>query len=188
MKKISAVLCCILLTACSWRSPDSSFYVMESSGLQPISGKKTSVSVARVKVPDMLDRPQIIVSDKESTQIQVLEFERWGETYPDMLQGTITNDLIAYLPNAYVKRTYFDGEETSYSVNVEINRLQAYRGDKVLLSAWWNIKDGRGNVVIKKQGAYGAKVHGDDTQDLVNAQAEAVHQMSRDIADGLVNK
>ena len=103
MKKISAVLCCILLTACSWRSPDSSFYVMESSGLQPISGKKTSVSVARVKVPDMLDRPQIIVSDKESTQIQVLEFERWGETYPDMLQGTITNDLIAYLPNAYVK-------------------------------------------------------------------------------------
>ena len=188
MKKISAVLCCMLLMACSWRSPNSSFYVMESSGLQTLSDKKISVSVAKVKVPDMLDRPQIIVSDKGTNQIQVLEFERWGEIYPDVLQSTVTNDLIAYLPNAYVKRTYFDGEETSYSINVEVNRLQAYKGDKVLLSAWWNIKDGKGNVVTKKQGAYEAKVHGNDIQDLVNAQAEAVHQMTKDIADALISK
>lgn len=185
MKKISTVLCCMLLMACSWRSPNSSFYVMDSSDLQLLSDKKISVSVARVKVPDMLDRPQIIVSDKGSSQIKVLEFERWGETYPDMLQSTITNDLIAYLPNAYVKRTYFDGENTLYSVNVEINRLQAYKGDKVVLSAWWNIKDAKGNIIKREQGSYEAKVDGNEIRDMVAAQAEAVHKMSRDIASAL---
>lgn len=172
----------MLLTACCMRSPNSSFYVMESSGLQPISAKKISVSVARVKVPDMLDKPQMIISDKNTSKIQVLEFERWAEVYPDVLQSTITNDLIKYLPNAYVKRTYFDSENTAYSVSVEINRLQAYSGDKVVLSAWWNIKDNNGNIISKKQKSYEAKAAGDKIQDLVNAQAFAVHKMSRDIA------
>lgn len=182
MKKISAVLVCVLLAACSWRSPNSSFYVMNSDDLSAISDKKVSVSVARVKVPDMLNKPQMVISDKNSSQVQVLEFERWGEIYPDILQSTITNDLIAYLPNAYVKRSYFDGEDTLYSVNVEINRLQAYKGDKVELSAWWNIKDSKGRIVSKKQDTYEAKVGGSDVQDLVDAQALAVHKLSRDIA------
>lgn len=182
MKKLSIILGFMVLAACSWRSPNSVFYVMESSGLEPISTKKISVSVAKVKVPDILDKQQMVISDKDSSQIQVLEFERWGELYPDVLQSTITNDLMAYLPNAYVKRTYFDGENTMYSVNVEINRLQAYKGDKVLLSAWWNIKDDKGNVVSKKQGSYEALVNGNDIQDLVNAQASAVHELSQDIA------
>ena len=112
----------------------------------------------------------------------MLEFERWGEIYPDILQSTITNDLIAYLPNAYVKRSYFDGEDTLYSVNVEINRLKVYKGDKVELSAWWNIKDAKGKIINKKQNTYKAKVTGSDVQDLVDAQSLAIHKLSRDIA------
>lgn len=185
MKKIYIACLVLLAAACSWRSPDSEFYVMDSSGLQPVSAKKTSVSVARVKVPDMLDRPQLVISDKDSTKVQILEFRRWGEVYPDILQSTVTNDLIKYLPRAYVKRTYFDGDNTDYSVNIEVNRLQAYPGDKVLFSAWWNIKDNQGNIVKKHQGGYEAKVDGDDMQSLVDAQAAAVHQMSKEIAESL---
>lgn len=186
MKKLCMILSIMILTACSWRSPNSVFYVMDSSGIEPLSNKKISVSVAKVKVPDMLDKQQMVISDKKSSQIQVLEFERWGEVYPDVLQSTITNDLMSYLPNAYVKRTYFDSENTMYSVNVEINRLQAYKGNKVLLSAWWNIKDAKGNVISKKQEDYEALVSGDNIQDLVDAQAMAVRRLSKDIALSLI--
>lgn len=186
MKKLGIVLGVLFLAACSWRSPNSSFYVMDSSGLQPLSNKKISVSVARVKVPDMLDRPQMVVSDKDTSQIEILEFERWGEVYPDVLQSTVTNDLIAYLPNSYVKRTYFDSENTMYSVNIEINRVQAYKGDKVNLSAWWNIKDSKGNIIVQKQGNYEADVTGNNIQNLVDAQADAVHKLAQDIASSLV--
>ena len=188
MKKIAALLVLFVLSACSWRSPNSSFYVMKSADLQPISEKKINVLVERVKVPDMLDRAQMVINDKDSSKIQVLEFERWGEVYSDIIQSTVTDDLIAYLPNAYVKRTYSDGDATMYAVNIEVNKIKAYKEDKVILSVWWNIRDTKGKIVGRKQGRYEAKVHGDDIQDLVNAQAETVHQMSRDIADALISK
>ena len=186
MKKISIFIAIMLLTACSWRSPNSEFYVMDGGDLQALSAKKISVSVAKVKVPDMLDRAQMVVSDKDSNQVRILEFHRWGEIYPDVLQSTVTNDLIAYLPNAYIKRTYFDGESTMYSVNIEINQLRAYQGDKVILSAWWNIKDAKGNEIKREQGSYESEVKGNEIKDLVKAQAVAVHLMSRDIAVALV--
>ena len=186
MKKISALIAIMLLAACSWRSPTSEFYTMDCGNLQAVSDKKISVSVAKVKVPSMLDRAQMVISDKDSNQVQVLEFHRWVEVYPDVLQGAVTNDLIAYLPNAYVKRTYFDGDNTTYSVNIEVNQLRAYQGDKAVLSVWWNIKDAKGNVVKREQNSYEAKADGDKIKDLVAAQAEAVHKMSRDIADALI--
>lgn len=185
MKKINTLIAIILLTACSWRSPNSEFYVMNSENLSAVSAKKISVAVAKVKVPDMLDRAQMVVSDKDTNQVRILEFQRWAEIYPDVVQSTVTNDLIIYLPNSYVKRTYFDGENTMYSVNIEVNQLRAYQGDKVVLSAWWNIKDAKGNEVKREQGSYEAKVNGDEIKDLVTAHAKAVHQMSRDIAEAL---
>lgn len=185
MRKISAFIAIMLLASCSWRSPNSKFYVMNSADLQAISTKKISVSVAKVKVPDMLDRAQMVINDKDSNQVQILEFQRWGEVFPDVLQSTVTNDLIAYFPNSYIKRTYFDAENTMYSVNIEVNQLRAYKGDKVVLSAWWNIKDAKGNEIKREQGSYESVVNGDEIKDLVDAQTKAVHQMSRDIATAL---
>lgn len=186
MKIINACIAIILLaTSCSWRSPNSEFYVMNGGNLQAISGKKISVAVAKVKVPDMLDRAQMVISDEDSNQIRILEFQRWGDVYPDVLQNTVTNDLIAYLPNAYIKRTYFDDENTTYTVNIEVNQVLAYPGDKVVLSAWWNIKDAKGNMIKREQGSYEAKAEGNEIKDLVAAQSKAVHQMSKDIASAL---
>ena len=182
MRKLFMILSIISTVACSWHSPDSTFYVMDSEGLRVVSDKNINVAVARVKVPDMLNKAQMVISSEDSTQVKVMEYERWGESYPEVIQDTVTNDLIAYLPNAYVKRTYFDNGNAQYNVNIEVNKLQAYRGDKVILSAWWNITDVKGNILQKAQGSYEAKVEGDDIQDLVNAQALAVHQMSEEIA------
>lgn len=187
MKKLFMILSIMATAACSWHSPDSTFYVMDSKGLRTISDKNINVTVTRVKVPDMLNKTQMIISSEDSTQVKVMEYERWGESYPEIIQSTVTNDLIAYLPNAYVKRTFFDSENTQYNVNIEVNKLQAYQGDKVILSAWWNITDAKGNILQKAQGSYEAKVVGDDIQDLVNAQALAVHQMSEEIAISLAS-
>lgn len=186
MKKFGMILAFMLLAGCSWRSPNSTFYIMESNNLPVLSAKKINIAVTKVKVPDMLDRMQMVVNEKDTSQIKILEFQRWGEIYPDILQTTITNDIIAYLPNAYVRRTYFDSESASYNINIEINRVQSYPGEKVVLSAWWNIKDANGNILKKEFGTYEAKANGDKIQDLVNAQATALHQMSRQITETLL--
>ena len=187
MKKLAVVFCIMILSACSFRSPQSQFYVMNSDNLSALSDKKIRVAVARVRVPDMLDKAQIVAYDKDSSEVKILEFHRWAEVFPDVLQATVTNDLMAYLPNAYVERTYFDSNTAQYSVNIEINRIEAYPGDKVVLSAWWNIEDKNGKVLKREQQTYRAQVKGDEIADLVAAEAEAVHQMAREVAAALAD-
>lgn len=185
MKKILICMLFLALGACSFRSPQSQFYVMNSDGLSAVSDKELNVAVSRVKVPDMLDKAQMVVYDKDSSEVQILEFHRWAEVLPEVLQSALTNDLMAYLPKSYIERTYFESN-TQYNVNVEINRIEAYQGDKVVLSAWWNITDKNGRVIKRKQGVYTANPAGNSIADLVNAEAAAMHQMAREIAETLV--
>ena len=175
----------LVLCACSFRSPSSTFYMMNSQNLQPVSTRQISVAVARVKVPELLDRSQMVMYESGSDEVQIMEFNRWGEAFPDMLQATVTNDLIAYLPKAFIKLTYFDNGKMSYSVNIEINNIQAYSDGKIVLSAWWDIANASGYVVKRQQVSYQIEAKGKSMQDLVNAQSEAVHQMTNDIAEAL---
>ena len=186
MKKIALVLLFLSVCSCSWRSPNSQFYTMNSTGLQPLSERKVNIAVAKVKVPDLLARSQMVTYDSGSDQVNILEFERWAEVLPDVLQSTVTNDLIAYLPNAYVQRSFFDSQNVNFNINIEINQIQAYRGKKVILTAWWNIADASGRVLARRQGTYKAEVHGWSIESLVNAQSDVVHQMSADIANEIL--
>lgn len=185
MKKLVFALI-LFVSACSWRSPNAQFYMMNSYGLKPMSEKSLNIAVAKVKVPDLLDRSQIVVYDAKNGQVDILEFNRWGEIFPDVLQATVVNDLISYLPKAYVQRTYFDSAAAGYNVNIEINNFQAYKGEKVLLSAWWQIVNGAGKTLVKKQGKYEAAVDGKSIEDLVKGQSLAVHQLSADIAQEIL--
>ena len=144
--------------------------------------------MARVKVPDLLNRSQMVVYEGDGEQVEIMEFNRWGEVLPDVLQATIVNDLMAYLPNAYVKRTYFDSANLDYSVNVEINNLKAYKGEKVVLSAWWNVANSSGKILKRGQKTYEVTVDSDSLSDLVAAQNEAVHLLAKDIASDLAKK
>ncbi len=185
MKKV-LIYCVLSLTAaCCWRSPDSSFYMMNSQGLEKVSEKQLSIAVQTVNVPDLLDRPQMVTYDAQSQKVNMLEFSRWGEALPAVLQNTVTNDLIAYLPKSFVKSARFDTETLPYNVKIEVNKIEAYRGDKVKLSVWWNIQDSNGNVLKRRQSAYETKVNDDTIAALVKAENAAVHQLSKDIAQTL---
>lgn len=177
----------LVLCACSWRSPNSTFYMMSSENLEPMSNRKVSVAVARVKVPDLLDRPQMVIYEKNSDVVKIEEFNRWGEVFPDVIQATVTNDLMALLPNAFVKRTYFDSGNMNYSVNIEINKMAAYSGDRVVLSAWWNITNSKGRVLRRGQESFETKVKSDSLEDLVEAQTQVIHLLSKAIAKQLIS-
>lgn len=185
MKK--ALIYCVwsLTAACCWRSPDSSFYMMNSQNLETVSEKQMSIAVQTVNVPELLDRPQIVTYDAQSQKINMLEFSRWGEALPAVLQNTVTNDLIAYLPKSFVKSARYDTETLPYNIKIEINKIEAYRGDKVKLSVWWNIQDSNGNVLKRRQSAYETKVKDNTIAELVKAENSAVHQMTKDIAQTL---
>lgn len=184
--KIFITICALLsISACCWRSPDASFYMMDSRGLNKISDKQLSISVQTINVPDLLDRPQLITYNSANQKVNMLEFSRWGEALPAVLQNTITNDLIAYLPKSYVKSARYDTETLPYNVKVEINKIEAYHGEKVKLSVWWNISNVDGTILKRRQTSYETPVQGESIAELVKAENNAVHLLSQDIAQTL---
>lgn len=187
MNKFVLFCASLLLISCSFRSPKSQFYVMNSNNLSSLSSKNMTISVRQVKVPDILDKSQMVIYDKDTPEVKILEYHRWADVLPDIIQTTVTNDLMAYLPNSYVKSAYFDYDLAPYSVSIEINRIEAHQGGDVILSAWWNIMDKKGKIIKREQSTYTSHTSGDSIQDLVEAQTIAVHQMSREIAENLLN-
>lgn len=185
MKRILFFLV-VFICACSWRSPNSKFYMMNSQGLLPLSSRQFNIAVSKVKVSDLLNRSQMVIYRSDNNQIEILEFDRWGEVLPDVIQTTVVNDLIDYLPNSFIKRTYFDSQSATYNLNIEINTLRAYRGEKVVLSVWWNISNSVGKTLCFEQRTYETRVNGQSIESLVKAQSEAIHQMSKDIAERLL--
>lgn len=185
MKKFFIYCIVFFAAACCWRSPNSAFYMMDSYGLEKISDKQLSVAVQTVNVPDLLDRPQMVTYDNKSQKINMLEFSRWGETLSSVLQSTVTNDLMVYLPKSYVKSARYDTETLPYNVKIEINKIEAYRGNKVKLSAWWSILNADNIVLKRRQSAYETVVNGETIAELVKAENAAVHQLSAEIAKTL---
>lgn len=185
MKKFLIYALILMISACCWRSPDSSFYMMDSRNLEKVSDKKLNIAIQPVNVPDLLDRPQLVTYDANSRQINMLEFTRWGESFPSVLQSTITNDLIAYLPNSYVKSARYDTETLTYNIKVEINKIEAVQNGKVRLSVWWNIAGADGYVLKRRQATYETVVENNDIASLIKAENMAVHLLSRDIAETL---
>lgn len=185
MKKIVFFAVLIFLNACCWRSPDSQFYVLNSEGLSALSQRSLNVAVAAVKVPELLDRQQMVTYQNNGREINILEFNRWAAALPYVLQSAITNDLIVYLPKSYIQPEPFSGRP-QYIVNVEINRLEAYPADRVKLSVWWNIANADGTVLTRRQSSYEEKVSGTAIADLTAAQNRAVNRLTADIADKLV--
>lgn len=186
MKKFVVILsACLCACSLGGYSRNSTFYMMNSNDLTAVSQRKISVGVSKIKVPDLLNKPQMVVYDKDSQQVEILEFERWGERLPYVLQNTITNDMQKYLPNSFVKSVEYSSENLDYTVKIKINKLEAYQNDKVLLSAWWHIENVDGRIISRKQGIYETAVQGEEISDLVKAQNSAVHALSKDISEAL---
>ncbi len=185
MKNLVLIICFIFIVSCSWRSPNSTFYTMNNFEEKKISDKKFEIAVTKVNVPDLLDRPQIVVYEKGSNKIEILEFNRWGESLSNVIQSTIVNDLIGYFPNSFITRTYFESDKLKYNVVVDINSIQSYKGDKVVTRIWWKIVNNEGRLLNREQKIYEVKVKGESIGDLVIAQNKTINLLSKDIAEYL---
>lgn len=150
----------------------------------PEAVPRYAVEVTAVSIPDLVDRPQIVLRDSDN-RVSMLEQQRWASPLSSQLPGIVAENLARLLPEARVKPT---GEATAgdvdYRVAVDIQRFDSVLGRAAILDAQWSarrIPDGGaqvGRVAVNEPAGPGYEA-------LAAAHARALGTLSRQIADAI---
>jgi uncharacterized protein len=147
------------------------------------TGVPAAIAVATAGIPKYLDRPQI-VRRGGSYQLDVSEFDRWGEPFADMVTRVLIGDLALRLPDSQVFR---DGSATATgataTVQLDLSRFDGEADGTVILAARWTVT--RVGAAIPETARISARPAGDSTADLVAAMSQALGQLADKIAVSL---
>src|SRR4051794_33515633 len=101
MKAISAVLVAGAIAGCGSASPPASFYTLDAtSPAAPgtVAAAAYSIVVGPVTVPDMADRPQMVLRTKPN-QVEIAELARWAEPLRDAIPRVVAVGMQKRLTN-----------------------------------------------------------------------------------------
>lgn len=151
MKKVCMLLMSFVLCGCLGTTPQSSFYMLTAQTEQVVSNKKLQIAIEPVKIPQFLDRPQIVTLTNNGMKLDIAETKRWAEPLSSMMQRVIVNNLASCLPNAQIRPKTFTRDKYDYIVYVDINKMDATFDKDLVLSAWWSLSDMNGKTVYRTQ-------------------------------------
>ena len=173
------LLLLLALAACA-APPRESFFTLNAPEPPAAAADAPSVAVAPVAIPDMVDRPQIVVR-LGPNQVQIIEQARWAEP----LRGAIARVVAANLAAALGARlTPGRSADADYRVALDVLRFES-PADAVLIEALWTVtsKDGRhnGRSIVRE------KIAAKDYASLAAAHSAALAAISREIAAAIRN-
>lgn len=181
--KIAGLILIALLSGCS-SSPKPSFYNLSTEGAPSAAADaKTlySVAVGPLTLPEMLDRPQLVVR-VDANRVEIDEFHRWaGPLQQDMVRVIAENMAQALAVPRVLSSTQSGAGDADYRVVVDIQRFDTIPGKGVAIEAAWTVRRSAGgtksgHVLVEES----AGTEGYDA--LVAAHSRALGRISRDIA------
>lgn len=183
MKKYTVAFCILLLAGC-FSTKNSTFYLLESqNAAEPVSQKQLIVAVQDINLPDYLQKPQIVLQQKDSPELKISEFNRWGSDLQSMVQNTVIEDLQSLMPKAQIKPLLF-GQSASYVVKIDIEKLSGYLKEQAVLKGTYKIILPNGN--ISKTKAFDLNTPAGKTYgSYVTAQSELIYALTHLIADDM---
>ena len=184
----SALIALSMVIGCAGTEP-SRFYLLsplpgDSETKRPVSEPCISLAVAPVRLPDYLDRPQIVTRSGKN-ELLMAQFDRWAEplaeTFPRILAQNLSHLLCAKAISLYPWKSSF---KYDYRIDIEIIRMDGTLGEGTLLEAWWSITQNTEKaVVVTRRSTFLEPSKTGDYANLVEAHSHAVSLLSRAIAD-----
>ena len=145
-----------------------------------------SYAVGAVTIPDLLDRPQIVLRSSANT-IEVLDYDRWAAPLSDELQRVLIADLTMRLGgNAIIDPGLTSSLRMDRRITISILEFDPARKNESVLEASWTISDaksGPGPDGIKTYKArHVASTDHSNVEELVATMSALVAKMTDDIA------
>lgn len=183
-------------TGCASSAP-SRFYQLNSLNTENMVALDDSrqrsviIAVGPVRIPDYLDRPQI-VTRYNNNELRLGEFDRWAGSLEQDISRVLVENISILLPKDlfYVTRWISSAQsDTSASYRVEVNiiRFDGVTGESALLEAQWAVFDKERKMILKRESSINERVSGNSYKALVSALSNALGSISRDIANAIMS-
>lgn len=186
----------ILLAGCA-SSPPSKYY-----RLSPIQNrtaitrdapleKTEMIAVGPVRIPDYLDRPQIVTRAGRN-ELRLSDFDRWAGSLERDVTRVLVENISSLLPaerfSAVPWTPYLESQvPASYRVEVLVDRFDGTLGDSVLLKAQWAVFARNRNMLLKRESLIREQINGGSYDALVGAMSGALEKLSGDISGGILS-
>ena len=182
----------LMFTGCS-TSPEPRFYTLSAGGNpagdRPEKGSTGySVAVGPVTVPEMVDRPELVVR-VGGNQVALLEQHRWAEPLRSQIPRVLAEDLAHLLgSNQVVTYPQNAGREAEYQILVDIQRFESEPGQAVTIDALWTVRHGSSGESKTGRSLVREPTGGNGNDALVAAHVRALATMSGEIAMAIRTK
>ncbi|MDR3384690.1 PqiC family protein [Cupriavidus basilensis] len=142
-------LAAAMLAGCA--SPDPRYYTLAqgpaaatatgTEGRAAAPAQPVWIEVAPVRVPERLNRPQLVVRDgKDGNALKLLDLSRWSAPLPDELRDALSQQLQARLGAVDTYQQGLSEVEPVFRITTEVVRLDADVGQRAGAIINWTVR------------------------------------------------
>jgi uncharacterized lipoprotein YmbA len=174
------------------RTEPSRFYTLSplaTSGTETgveAAGEGIAIGVGPIKIPEHLDRPQIVTRTSRN-ELNLAEFDRWAGSLVDEFSRVLAENLSILLSTDRVSiYPWRKSVPIEYQVVVDVTRFDGELGGNARLIARWTVFGGRDKKVHAMQSSRISEPSGGGGYEaMVAAQSRALANLSREIAGAI---
>ena len=190
VRSIALALSLGLTQACA-SSPPVHFYTlsMEASGNQPLVNvaKDPRIMVGPVSIPDVVDRPQIVVRSGPN-RVSLVDDHRWAEPLKSEVTRVIAKNIGRLVGSSRVwAHPENAGGSLDYRVLVAIQLFESTPGHDVVIDALWTVQalPQEGSPPKTGRSRVEESISGQGYEAVVAAHSRAIGVVSRDISEAI---
>ena len=179
-----------LLSACG-KSIPTNYYTLLSRAETETTDKlpKSTLRIARVAIPQYLERESIAVRKEDHVQLAVDSIHLWAEPLSDGIRRVLQREMTPPLLRRGLTVLPLASEESgTYTLLVDILRLDGEFTRSVDFAAQWSLVESRTNTVLD-DGIFTAQeeLRTSSYQDLVLAESTLIRSLSAHILDRIAS-
>ena len=152
-----------------------------TAGAQP----RTSVAIGPVRVPDAVDRPQMVVREGPN-RVEILEQQRWAGSLRSEIARALVAGVGERLPDAQVSAADSQAARSAaYRVAIDVERFDAALDDSVSIQALWTVRQDNGTQLASGRYSASEPTGAGGYDAIAAAYARTLAGMSGVIADAV---
>ncbi|MBC2717317.1 MAG: membrane integrity-associated transporter subunit PqiC [Desulfobacteraceae bacterium] len=142
-----------------------------------------TIGVGPVKLPEYLNRPQIVTRSGPH-RIDLSEFNRWGGLLDQDILKVMFENLSVFFPKNRILQFPWGADiRPDYRISIDIRQFDGKTGGAVKLKAIWTLRNNQKeeNTILTRQSIIEQPVTGTGYEGLVAALSQSLAELSKEI-------